>query len=533
MLAQPDKNDVTAQRAARPVKRRRLWPLLALVVAGAFALAFYRLGECGICKGNEAVEAVFIQQMVERGKLLFPSVNGGSPMYKPPLFHWTAAALDHLLGMRKVTPFNFRLPAALYTVGGVVLTIGFAYGVMSADGAVLAGVILLSAHQYIRLGRMGRVDIALTFFETLALFAFWWWFDRQRESGPRRGAAMIYLCAAAMGLAVLAKGPVGAMLPGLAIGIFLLVEGKPVQVLRRIPPGAVALAVAIGGSWYAAGYLGARHALLSRQLGSENFGRFFGALGSAPPWFYVGPLLFGSLPCSLIAPAAVAAVLLNRGADRGEPDAERERAPMKLLAIFWLVTLLFFSVAAYKSRWYLLPIWPAAAVMLAWWIRRIARGYQRRAIESGFAALCAGVALFNLFYIPHQEGRECARYSYRATAEGIRRVVPASQPLYAAGFVDEDFAPLLFYLDRDAPFVSTDLAKAPPGYIIVPGELWDRRQGYARGFQLVMRSGEGRRKPVLLRHFAEHQEPGKRGTGLFRLWDRLFLVLVQPEGGNA
>jgi 4-amino-4-deoxy-L-arabinose transferase-like glycosyltransferase len=489
----------------RQSKPRRLWPLLALIVAGAFALAFYRLGECGICKGNEAVEAVFIQQMVERGKLLFPSVNGGSPMYKPPLFHWTATALDHLLGVRKVTPFNFRLPAALYTVGGIVLTMGFAYGVMSADGAILAGLILLSAHQYIRLGRMGRVDIALTFFETLALFAFWWWFDRLGQSGKQRsgGAAMIYLCAAAMGLAVLSKGPVGAMLPGLAIGIFLIAEGKLGEVLRRIPAGAVALAIVIGGSWYAAGYLGARHALLSRQLGSENFGRFFGALGSAPPWFYLGPLLFSSLPCSLIAPVAVGAALFSHNADPDKPGLDREAAAIKLLAIFWLVTLVFFSMAAYKSRWYLLPLWPAAAVIVAWWIRRMVRLYRRGAIESGFVAVCAGVALFNLFYIPHQEARECARYSYRGTAEGIRELVPASQPLYAAGFVDEDFAPLLFYLDRDAPFVTTDLAKAPPGFVIVPGELWDRHQNYARGFELLMRSSEGRRKPVLLRHFAD------------------------------
>jgi 4-amino-4-deoxy-L-arabinose transferase-like glycosyltransferase len=483
--------------------RPRIWVAFALVVAGAVALTFYRLGACGICKGNEAVEAVFIQQMVEHGKVLFPAVNGGSPMYKPPLFHWTATALDRLAGIHRVTPFNFRLPAALYTVAGVGLTMVFAYGVIGGEGAILAGLILLSAHQYIRLGRMGRVDMTLTFFETLALFAFWWWLERwpQSGAGARNRNAMIYVAAVAAGLAVLSKGPVGALLPGLAIAIFLIVERRLGDVVRRIPVGAAALAVAIGASWYLAGYLDARHALLSRQLGSENFGRFFGALGSSPPWFYLGPLLFSSLPVSLLIPIAVASVLVNRKPEQVEESVQCEDA-IKLLAIFWLVTLAFFSIAAYKSRWYLLPLWPSAAVILAWWIKRSGALYGRRPIEGGFAAVCVAVAIFNLFYIPHQERRECARYGYRAAAAGIRSIVGPSQPLYAAGFVDEDFAPLLFYLDRDAPFVSSDLAKAPPGYIIVPEKLWNARKDYLRGYLLVMRSSEGRRKPVLLRHFA-------------------------------
>jgi hypothetical protein len=72
--------------------------------------------------------------------------------------------------------------------------------------------------------------------------------------------------------------------------------------------------------------------------------------------------------------------------------------------------------------------------------------------------------------------------------------------LYATGFVDEDFAPLLFYLDRDAQFISRDLAKAPPGYIIVPAELWQAQKEEAHGFEPILQSPEGRRKPVLLRH---------------------------------
>ncbi|MGO9059345.1 MAG: ArnT family glycosyltransferase [Candidatus Binataceae bacterium] len=506
-LTRERQNISTPQDEASPplLNPRRPWLAFALIIAGALALTTYKLGACGICKGNEAVEAIFIQQMVEHGKVLFPAVNGGSPMYKPPLFHWTATALDRLMGVHKVTPFNFRLPAAMYTTAGVALTIGFAYGILSTDGAILAGLTLLAAHQYIREGRMGRVDMTLTFFETLALFALWWWLDSQSRTGERaRGGMMLYLTGAALGLAMLSKGPVGALIPGLSMGIFLLSEGRMREALKRVTPGPVLLAILIGASWYVAGYLGAKHALLNRQIGSENFGRFFGALGSSPPWFYLGPLLFSSLPVSILVPFAVGGALFSGRAappaGQGDTRPERARHAVKLMAIFWLVTLIFFSIAAYKSRWYLLPLWPAAAVILAWWITRLGAFYGGRRVEGGFAAACVAVALFNLFFIPRQEARECARYGYRATAAAIRRVVGDAQPLYAAGFVDEDFAPLLFYLDRDAPFISTNLAQAPAGYIIVPGDFWQTHKNAAPGFEEVLQSSEGRRKPVLLRH---------------------------------
>jgi 4-amino-4-deoxy-L-arabinose transferase-like glycosyltransferase len=490
---------------------QRRWVAYVAIIAAALAMTLFKLGSNGICKGNEAVEAIFLQQMVEHGKVLFPAVNGGSPMYKPPLFHWTATALDHLIGARKVTPFNFRLPAALYTTAGVVLTMGFACDMLEIDGAIVAALALLATHQYIRLGRMGRVDITLTFFETLALFAFWWWFEglpggdasRNDREGSRR-QAMLYLLALALGLAVLAKGPVGALLPGLSIAIFLLAEGRLRDALVHVSPGPVLVALLIAGSWYVTGYIAAKHALLSRQIGSENLGRFFGALGSSPPWFYIGPLLFSSLPPSILAPVAVFAALFAKPQaqlkEEGSRRGARAAQAVKLLAIFWVVTVVFFSVAAYKSRWYILPLWPSAAVVLAWWVQRIGSRYRQGLIEDGFAIACIAVAMFNFFFIPHQERSECAHYSYRATAADIRRLVAPAQPLYAAGFADEDFAPLLFYLDRDAPFISTDLAKAPPGYIIVPADLWAAHKNDASGFAPLIQSSEGRRKPVLLKH---------------------------------
>ena len=151
--------------------------LAALTVVIATALVLNRLAATEVCGANEAVEGIFVQQMVERGKLLFPLENGHSPMYKPPLFHWTATAIDHLLGARKVTAFNLRLAAALYALAGVILTIRFSWDFIGHGWAWLAGLILCGSYQYIEQGRIGRVDMTLCFFETLSLFAFMWWYE--------------------------------------------------------------------------------------------------------------------------------------------------------------------------------------------------------------------------------------------------------------------------------------------------------------------------------------------------------------------
>ncbi|HXW84667.1 MAG TPA: hypothetical protein VEJ86_09710, partial [Candidatus Binataceae bacterium] len=146
----------------------------ALVLASG-ALLFHRLGAADVCTGDEAVEAVFLQQMVEHGEVLFPLENGQTPMYKPPLFHWTGLALDKLAGVRTVTAGNLRAISAVYALAGIVLVMALGYALLGAEGSLLAGLTLAAAYQYITLGRFGRVDMTLAFFETLALALFVWW----------------------------------------------------------------------------------------------------------------------------------------------------------------------------------------------------------------------------------------------------------------------------------------------------------------------------------------------------------------------
>ena len=105
--------------------------------------------------------------------------------------------------------------------------------------------------------------------------------------------------------------------------------------------------------------------------------------------------------------------------------------------------------------------------------------------------------IVNFVYIPRRESRECGGDSFRPAANEIAKVVAAGEPLYLYGF-GEEVAPLLFYLDRDAPEWNGKLGDAPPGYIIVPGGVWAKKRAEALDLEPVLESHHGNRHLILL-----------------------------------
>ncbi|HEX4211036.1 MAG TPA: glycosyltransferase family 39 protein [Candidatus Binataceae bacterium] len=498
----------------------RMLPLAGIVLLLAL-LTLNRLGASDVCGGSEAAMAVYVQQMVENHQLLFPLDNCTIPMYKPPLYHWTATGLAHLLNEDRATPFNLRLPSALYALGGAILTMAFAASLLGMRGAILAGLILCGSYQYISQARIGLVDMTLTFCETLTLFAFFCWFALDRDSlAARRRTLLHYLFAIAMGLGVLAKGPVGAILPGATILLFLVTERNWTALKALFRVGPLIVGAAIAASWYLICLIGRRYDFLHLQIDSENFGRFFGSLGAMPPWYYAKPLLFNSLPLSLFVPIAVITALITprvrpQAASSeplqsvGLPTRDHPASAARFLALFWIVTVVFFDLAAFKRRAYLLPLWPAAAVLLAWWI--VARVVPRFSAANGTLvyrlalAICLLLAIGNFVFVPPYELHGCGApftpaallrwpsngfagessgstgqtESYRAAAAQINHLTPDA-PLYAFGFQDA-LEPLVFYLDRCARPLPRRLTAPSAGYVIAPTRSWARAQGNTSG----------------------------------------------------
>jgi 4-amino-4-deoxy-L-arabinose transferase-like glycosyltransferase len=175
-------------------------------------LFFFRLGSHALWDRDEGLQASTSKDMILNSNWITPTYNGENFYDKPALFNWFVAISFLIFGF---TEFAARLPAAIFGWGGVIVTYYLGRKMFNAKTGFLSAVILATSAEYIVLSRVVVHDISLTFFTTLALAFFY--IGYQNENKRRLKFLLGY---AALGLAALAKGPVGLLLPVMVIGCF-------------------------------------------------------------------------------------------------------------------------------------------------------------------------------------------------------------------------------------------------------------------------------------------------------------------------
>ena len=348
---------------------------LSLYVWGLGELPFYTKGQ--------PREATVVWEIYTHGEWILPLRNGHIIPSKPPLFHWLGALVAHIQG--ELDEFTIRLPSALLALLGVFLTYRAAAAVWGVEAGLLAGLCLATSFEWVRAATTARVDMTLTFFMVAALLTFWSGY-RARRFGWTHALGFFGLA----GLATLAKGPVGGVLPGLTVGVFLLVR-REVGFLRRMhlfSGGLVYLCVA--GSWYGLALWQGGEAFFEKQILKENVLRFISSgsagAGHVHPFYYFIPNLFmGMVPWSFFFPPLVYFLYRSRG---------RWAQQQLVFPMIWFATVFaFYSASSSKRSVYILPLYPAAALLLgAWWqaLRRgeveLPRGFDRLLRAAGYAS---------------------------------------------------------------------------------------------------------------------------------------------------
>jgi 4-amino-4-deoxy-L-arabinose transferase-like glycosyltransferase len=355
----------------------RILPYAALVGL-ALALYFQGLGQLPFYTIGEPREALEIWEEIHNGEWVLPSRNGIDLPSKPPLFHWLGGLAALATG--NVDEFAARLPSALLATLSLLLVYWFGARKWGKAAGLVAACVLATNFEWIRAARSARVDIVLTAFITGALLAF----DAVATANPPRRLMLLlfYLC---MGLATLAKGPIGFLLPGLVAFAYLLLRRD----LRRLRDMHLflggALTLLLPGCWYALAIMRGGQAFVHKQILTENLMTFFGwASDPGTPshsLLYVVPAFFGGFaPWSLfVVPLAVH--LYQR---RRQLAYDGDLYPL----VWFVAIFLFFMIAAGKRTVYLLPVYPAAALLLGAWWSRISSGewVLPRAVVAGLRA---------------------------------------------------------------------------------------------------------------------------------------------------
>jgi 4-amino-4-deoxy-L-arabinose transferase-like glycosyltransferase len=352
------------------VSPRRLSLLLALVAA----LLVFRLGAVPLLGPDEPRYARVAVEMHRVGEWVTPTLQGAPWLEKTPLYYWLAGGFFTVLGETETAA---RLPsvlAALLLVGMTALVGTRLFGGASGlHAGFVAGTSLLP----FAYGRAASMDMLLAATVTAAIGLAGLRLVGRGGSGAAVGAA------AFAGLATLAKGPLGLLLPVLVLGGFVAL-GREWRSLRELlSPRAIAAFAIVAVPWYAAILLDQGRHFIDVFILNHNVERFTSTIHHHPGpfWYYLPLLLAGLFPWSGLAVPALFGI-----------HPREERADR--LVLLWLVLpLVFFSLAGSKLPGYILPCVPPLALLMGRAADRLVSGPPPERYLAGRVSALVGLIL--------------------------------------------------------------------------------------------------------------------------------------------
>jgi 4-amino-4-deoxy-L-arabinose transferase-like glycosyltransferase len=319
------------------------------VVVLCLALFFSYLGTRPLWNQDEGMHAATSKDMVVSGDWTTPTVNG-EPFFDKPAFHNWLVALSFLTF--GVNEFAARFPNALLGLGCVLVTYLFGRRLYGPGAGLLGALVLATNAQFFVLSRTVMHDMSLAFFVTLGLAL--WFVGYTKNAAEKRWFLLSY---AAFGGAMLAKGPIGVLLPGAVVFLFLLIR-RELRFIGRMSLGwGILIGLAVAAPWYV--MVSLRNPDYLRYFFIElNFGSFLSETSHHPEPFhyYVPTLLGGFFPWSFFLPVALVRAWQRRAED-GHGGT--------LFSLLWVgFYFLFFSAAESKLATYVLPLFPPLALLV-------------------------------------------------------------------------------------------------------------------------------------------------------------------------
>ncbi|QYM78945.1 glycosyltransferase family 39 protein [Horticoccus luteus] len=347
--------------------------LLALLFAALFG---FRLGSYPLGNPDEGRYAEIPREMLATGDWVTPRLDGVNYFEKPPLVYWVTAASERVFGLNE---WAVRAVPALFALAGVLLTYAAGRALYGRAAGVAAGVALGTSLLFFALGRIILLDMAVSVLMSAALFCFV--LAMRAPPGGRRRWLM-YGVYASMALATLTKGLMGFLVTGAVMFLWLLVfnQWKRLRPLH-LPTGALVF-LAIAVPWHVLAHLH-NPTWAQRYFVYEHWERFMSPVASrpGPVWYFVPIIFFGLFPWTGFVWSGA------REALRGGWAARKANVDAWFLVTWAAFIFLFFTKSHSKLVPYILPIFPALAVLAGVGVTA--------AWRAGAGRLSAGVRTFS------------------------------------------------------------------------------------------------------------------------------------------
>ena len=378
-----DKEEIIEQPDGAAKRRLAVWAFLLLIAAITY---FFGLGSLALIGPDEPRYAEVPREMVATGDYISPRLAGCNWFEKPVLQYWMSAAAYHVFG---VNEFAARFPSALAALITVILLFFAIRHVFSERVAIAVSIVMLTMGMLIAFARIVTPD---TFLAATMSISIIFGYLAAITSDDRARFKYWLLCGAFLGLAVLAKGLVGIVLVIGILGLFLVIT-------RKLDPGslrgllvALFVCVIVAAIWYVPVWLEHGSAFVDKFFLEHHFERYLTNRHSHPQpiYFYLIITLAGTLPWTFFLMPAVLRIKELR------PRTSNRDSLLTLAWIWFALPLLFFSFSVSKLPGYLLPVFPALAIIIGveveQFLRQRNRAHKIAAWLTALLLLAIGIA---------------------------------------------------------------------------------------------------------------------------------------------
>jgi 4-amino-4-deoxy-L-arabinose transferase-like glycosyltransferase len=376
--------------AGRPLR-------LAIYAILAAILYLPGLGRPALWEPDEGRYAEIAREMVASDDYVTPRDDFELYFEKPPLVYWAEAAAMHVFG---VSEFAARLPAALFSVGQVVVTAALAEAIFGTMAGFFAAIVLALMPLFYGFAKFATLDPALAFFLTGALAAF---YMAARDGPFSRSSSRnwMMLSAAMLAFGTLTKGPVALILGGAIPLLWLAIEGRLREIAEMPLVSCFVICAVIVLPWFVSmesrnpGFLSFFfiHEHLARYVSSTEHG--WG------PWFFIPIVIGGAWPWIFFVPLGWSAT----HADDGVLGARDSHSCAQFLAIWFVVVFVFFSIPRSKLGSYILPALPPLAIVAGCGLMRLSalEAASRRWLLASIAIASFALAAVPILFLEGQQ----------------------------------------------------------------------------------------------------------------------------------
>lgn len=350
------------------------WGLLALIWFGP-------LGSRALLSPDEGRYATIALEMLRSGDWITPRLNGFLYFEKPPLQYWMGATSLWLFGINEFAARFWPALTGFLSIAAVAFT---AHRLWGRDAGRYAAMAMAGTVWVIANAHFLSLDMGLCFFLTLTLCGFL--LAQHGDTSARAQDRAMWIAWAAMAGATLSKGLVGVLIPGAVLVLYSLVDRRWAFWRRMRWRSGLVLFLVLAAPWFIA--VAQRNPdFLEFFFIREHFQRYLTeeARRTGPLWYFVPYLLAGFLPWTSLLP-----MLASTGAEREAGGGVRAQ---RLLLVWAVFVFMFFSLSGSKLPSYILPMFPALALLLA---PRLARIDAARLVRHLLLPGASGVALLVL-----------------------------------------------------------------------------------------------------------------------------------------